>query len=72
VTEDVTPSSVSTTTEAPIDCGSIETGFIPHVDCTKYYNCTNYVGIVYRCEIGLLWNTDINECDFPGSVPGKK
>ncbi|KAG0700419.1 Peritrophin-1 [Chionoecetes opilio] len=58
--EDVVDSSVA------CDC---ECCFKPHDVCTKYYECDEKDGeaLVRECSEGLVFNPDIENCDFPGN-----
>ncbi|XP_023313296.1 uncharacterized protein LOC111693251 [Trichogramma pretiosum] len=44
------------------------TAFLPHVDCTKYCQCSNGRPIVMICPSTLHWNTKLNNCDYPDAA----
>jgi len=41
-------------------------------NCTIYYECSNGHAIPNVCPGELLWNTDLNTCDFPNNVDCEK
>eukprot|EP00088_Acartia_fossae_P062910 TRINITY_DN76313_c0_g1_i1.p1 TRINITY_DN76313_c0_g1~~TRINITY_DN76313_c0_g1_i1.p1 ORF type:complete len:132 (+),score=55.49 TRINITY_DN76313_c0_g1_i1:34-429(+) len=42
---------------------------IPHpTDCSKFYYCSWWVPYLYTCPDGLLFNPDLDVCDWPENV----
>lgn len=39
--------------------------FVPHVDCSKFYICTQEGAVEKNCPPGLHWNQNANVCDWP-------
>ncbi|KAJ3659894.1 hypothetical protein Zmor_011556 [Zophobas morio] len=39
--------------------------YIPHDDCTKFYECSNGEPYLFDCPAGLHFNPDKNVCDWP-------
>jgi len=42
---------------------------IPDVDCTKYYQCSNFEPILSECGPELYFNPALGYCDYPENVP---
>ena len=49
-------------------CHDKTDGFYAHPVCEKYYQCyhsgTTHIG---KCQNGLIWNPNINACDWPSN-----
>lgn len=71
----------TTTSEAALETNSAPDGkcpevydpnnevFLPHADCTKYYQCTlNGRPVEMSCPPGLHWNANANWCDWPAQA----
>lgn len=39
--------------------------FLPHVDCSKFYVCTQEGAVEQNCPPGLHWSQNGNVCDWP-------
>ncbi|CAH1370514.1 hypothetical protein MTP99_012090 [Tenebrio molitor] len=39
--------------------------YIPHRDCTKFYECSNGTPYLFDCPAGLHFNPRKNVCDWP-------
>ena len=48
-------------------CETVD-GFVLHEDCTKYYQCSNFVPIISDCPGGLFFNPGLGQCDFADNV----
>ncbi|KAF0314111.1 hypothetical protein FJT64_015433 [Amphibalanus amphitrite] len=42
---------------------------IDETDCTKYYQCSNGKPVSMSCSSPLVWNDQINTCDYISNVP---
>lgn len=38
--------------------------YIPHEDCTKFYECSNGVPYLFNCPENLFFNPNLNVCDY--------
>ncbi|RZC36625.1 CBM 14 domain containing protein [Asbolus verrucosus] len=39
--------------------------YIPHEDCTKFYECSNGIPYLFDCPDELHFNPSKNVCDWP-------
>ena len=39
--------------------------YIPHEDCTKFWQCSNGVPYLFDCPANLHFNPTLNVCDWP-------
>jgi len=43
--------------------------FIPHENCSLFYQCSNGEPILQYCPTGYYFNPNLDICDFPQNVP---
>ena len=74
VTEDLETSKSPITTEEPQDCDVACTGpwdepeyHADPYDCNSFYQCSNGIPYHHLCPANLVFNTDLNVCDWPWS-----
>ncbi|XP_053611407.1 chondroitin proteoglycan-2-like [Plodia interpunctella] len=51
--------------------GKVEGQFFAHENCSKYYRCVQGNLIEHTCHLGLLYNNEISQCDWPYNVDCK-
>ncbi|VDI25081.1 Hypothetical predicted protein, partial [Mytilus galloprovincialis] len=50
-------------------CSTIQNGHLPNPeDCSSFIQCANGVAHIMPCPLGLHWNPNILNCDFPENV----
>ena len=43
--------------------------FVPHpYDCSQFFMCSNSEAVEFMCPNGLLFDTDLNVCNYPNQV----
>lgn len=46
------------------------THYLPYPgDCTKFIICIDGIPYINDCPAGLVWNQEVEHCDFPENVP---
>ncbi|EFX79125.1 hypothetical protein DAPPUDRAFT_304901 [Daphnia pulex] len=56
----------------PASCSASSQGqyYADPSDCAKYYQCVNGIIYTFYCQTGLVFNSKINQCDWPYNVAG--
>ena len=67
-----TKSATTESTEAEKEdrnfCQGKTDGFYGHPTCEKYYQCYHSgVTRIGQCQNGLIWNPNLNACDWPSN-----
>lgn len=60
-----TPAAISVAGKCPEEFDPSHEAFLPHVDCSKFYICTQQGAVEQSCPPGLHWNQNVNVCDWP-------
>ncbi|XP_065087982.1 peritrophin-1-like [Ochlerotatus camptorhynchus] len=60
-----TAAAVSVAGKCPEEYDPSHEIFLPHVDCSKFYICTQHGAVEQSCPSGLHWNQNANVCDWP-------